>query len=342
MAGNAAHDALWSFAGPVMARNAAVALRFGGPGVTIAMMAGGAVSQVIIDDRYGRLHRPEDFAWSIGRGALSTLVGAGVGNRIAARWGPPGTEAELAARVAAGRMLGGASMNWLSSLPLSRQLTDEARAGLHNLVDWTGDLIPTIDIGAGVLLPGMPDRLLMPGPHILRPESEDRYRSAPGILAAHWANLGEEGKLGVPPPPALQGVRGRAQSGIDTYGDLVQAQAAAMMAYRTADTGIPESVDRSRRLVGEAKKAIFDVVETLNRNAQTPPPTQFATQDEWTLHYLDNALHDAQLAMRKAHRSSASVGEAIGALANSVFRDAPQGAIEAPRDAATTFPIVAT
>ncbi|MGX1778212.1 hypothetical protein ACWIGW_39325 [Nocardia brasiliensis] len=340
MTANAAHDLVWSFGGPVMARNAALALKFGVPGVTAAMMVGGAVSQVVIDGRYDRLHTPEDYAWSLGRGALSTLVGASVGNRIAGRLGAPTSEM-LTARQSAGRILGGMSGNLLASTPASRRLTDEARAGLHHLAGWTGGLVPTIDIGAGVLLPGMPDQFLMPGPGILRHESEEHCRAAPGIIAAQWTILGDADKLGIQPAQGPPDVRGRENSGIDPYGDLAERQTVEMATFRAVDSRIPESVERAGQLADEAKKAIFDVITTLNRNAQTPAP-QFSTQDEWTLHCLDIALHDAEQALRKAHRAAANVSADISALANSTFRTETQATRPPSRYGVTDFPTVTT
>ncbi|MGW4843068.1 hypothetical protein [Nocardia brasiliensis] len=72
MTANAAHDLVWS-GGPVMARNAALALKFGVPGVTAAMMVGGAVSQVVIDGRYDRLHTPETGRTACRRGQEGDL-----------------------------------------------------------------------------------------------------------------------------------------------------------------------------------------------------------------------------------------------------------------------------
>ncbi|WP_280394561.1 hypothetical protein [Nocardia brasiliensis] len=311
----------------------------------VGLVVGGGVAQLVNDSSFNsRINDFGDVGESFGRGAMSTLLG-GAAARAVARWLWPVADRRVPESWEANGFLRGAiGGSSAANLPPTRWLMEQASAGLAGFGHWYGNLVPTQDIGAGVLLPGMPDQLLMPGPEILPGAIESDYHRVASILAAHWRSLGAEHQIGAPQPVVPAHVRGPENSGIGEYVELAERQTTDVARFRSADTGVAELVQHAATLADDAKKAIYDAIETLNRHAPMPPPPQFTAQADWTMHYLERALAAAGVAMENTVRGVAELGGNVEGVATGTYhaalRSGPHMPMEPQHDAVPAFPML--
>lgn len=302
------------------------------------LVIGGALGGIASDAIQGKIKNFGDVGEAAAVGAAGTVLGGAVGrtiaglktaayiNRMRNVWSNNnlgiGTTHQLANELRSEIMGPKMAQGWRVGGALGGALTSAASqfgtifstphaAALENWIE--PGAVPTIDIGAGVLLPEMPRQLLMPGPDILARALDDLYRKAPALMVGHWRVFGRGTQAAVPQAAAPLMPPGQDSAGIPSYQQLYDHLAAKLAGFQDADRELAELVHMSAEVSATGKDAITDTIDYLNRSA-TAAPLADMTQDEWTTHYLQHALDTVQEAMHNAAQRMEKLGRQVGEL----------------------------
>ncbi|KAA8886231.1 hypothetical protein F3087_26970 [Nocardia colli] len=284
-------------------------------------IVGGAVGGVASDAIAGDIHNWDDVVESAIFGAGGFMMGGAIGKKIARgvaerkiadirrqsvfdSMGDSQKKHVRAVMNAKGNEFGGLVGTFLAhnALPLAK---------------WAGrPSVPTEDIGAGVLLPGMPDQLLMPGPAVLAAPIEAAYRAAVPILVDSWRQCGTGKDIATtsrPHPPTMRKPKG---TGIPQYELTALNTEAAIKSLHGADTQTTVLVRQTEQNSTVTRGAITRVIDYLNRTAPLSPDGGM-TQDEWTSHHLQHAAEAIQTTIADAARNAQNISDRIGRLIQS-------------------------
>ncbi|MFB8281021.1 hypothetical protein [Nocardia colli] len=277
---------------------------------------GGAVGGVAAEMITGDIHNVGDVVRAAAVGAGGTLLGGGVGKSIAGRLVerridtirnhfPFGAIPDQTVR----RVLWNAKGNKYGSLAGSF-LAHQAIP----LEKWAeGQIVPTVDIGAGVLLAGMPNQLLMPGPGVLSPWIENSYRDTLHLLIDGWRQCGA-GITAVAPRSLPPTVGTPQHSGMPTYDLAAGSTVTAAMHLHDLDTQLVDPVRQAGQNSAAIRAAIVDMMGYLNKTAPISP-TAGTTQDEWTTGHLQHVTGAIHATILDGTKSAHSIGGRIEQLA---------------------------
>ncbi|WP_433574812.1 hypothetical protein [Nocardia brasiliensis] len=304
---NALLDILEGPAGEVIASTATISLPVAGnvllpgAGYVIGAAVGGVVAEMVTGD----INNLGDVARAAMVGGAGALVGGAVGRSLAGRlveqriadlrryavWGSlPDQTFRRALWTAEGTRWG-----HLAGSLVSHHLFPLVAQGGDSVID-------TMDIGAGTMLRGMPDQLLMPGPAVLSKPIEDAYRAMVPLLVGAMQQLGAEEPVS-PPQRRPAVLRAGEHSGIPEYEVAADRIRGAIDDLHHGDQRTADLVGQAQRAVAAAQDAIVGVINYLNSTAPRAPLAGM-TQDDWTALHLQQATEAVRAAILDATRSS--------------------------------------
>ncbi|MGW4843125.1 hypothetical protein [Nocardia brasiliensis] len=183
----------------------------------------------------------------------------------------------------------------------------------YKIYDEITDTVPTVDVSAGRMLPGMPSEFLMPCPPRLSPAVEGEYLRAPQVVVDCFRGFVADAEARVPEVVAPVVAGTGEDSGIATY-EVARVELAADQAELSRSEGrVPGLVQQGAGIAARGRQAITDAVVRLNRMASTGPP-QGRSQDEWSLEYLHAMLDSVQEAVGNTANGLAGIGGRIADL----------------------------